>query len=103
MDRALGRPNITNQTYSIVSRLKGFLMSDRITLVAGGGGFIGGHLVRYLQEKGHKQIRVVDVKPMDDWYQVHSGVENVIADLDHREACLAACRGVGEVYNLAAD
>jgi len=78
-------------------------MSNRITLIAGGGGFIGGHLVRYLQEKGHKQIRCVDVKPLDDWYQVHSGVENVIADLDHREACLAACRGVGEVYNLAAD
>jgi nucleoside-diphosphate-sugar epimerase len=78
-------------------------MSNRITLVAGGGGFIGGHLVRYLLEKGHKQIRVVDVKPQEEWYQVHSGVENVVADLDHREACFDACRSVGEIYNLAAD
>src|SRR5690242_18754521 len=78
-------------------------MSNEVILVAGGGGFIGGHLVARLRDEGHTRIRSVDVKPIDDWYQVFDGVENVVADLKLREACESACRGVGEVYNLAAD
>src|SRR4051812_43066918 len=78
-------------------------MTNRITLVAGGGGFIGGHLVGYLQEKRHEQICAGGGEPPEGWDQVHPGVENVIADLDHREACLDACRNAGEIYNLAAD
>ena len=34
-------------------------------LVAGGGGFIGGHLVNHLLEQGHS-VRSVDVKPLSD-------------------------------------
>ncbi len=78
-------------------------MAKKQVLVAGGGGFIGGHLVARLRKEGYTQIRSVDVKPLDDWYQVFDDVENVVADLKLREACEAACRGVGEVYNLAAD
>src|SRR5262245_50409603 len=78
-------------------------MSDKMILVAGGGGFIGGHLVARLREEGHKRIRSVDVKPISQWYQVFADVENVVADLKLREACEAACRGTSEVYNLAAD
>ncbi|NOY29258.1 MAG: NAD-dependent epimerase/dehydratase family protein, partial [Planctomycetes bacterium] len=70
--------------------------------VAGGGGFIGGHLVAQLLEEGH-QVRSVDIKPTSDWYQKHDGVENVVADLKLRDACDAACAGVSDVYNLAAD
>ncbi|HMP05112.1 MAG TPA: NAD-dependent epimerase/dehydratase family protein, partial [Lacipirellulaceae bacterium] len=76
-------------------------MSKKI-LVAGGGGFIGGHLVARLLEEGHA-VRAVDVKPTDDWYQVFGDVENVVADLKDRAACDAATRGVSDVYNLAAD
>ena len=78
-------------------------MKDKLILVAGGGGFIGGHLVARLREMGHAQIRSVDVKPFDQWYQVFDDVDNVEADLKERDACQAACRGVSEVYNLAAD
>src|SRR6476659_3052273 len=78
-------------------------MSNQVILVAGGGGFIGGHLVARLRAEGHTRIRSVDVKPIDDWYQVFDDVENVVADLKLREACEDACRGVGEFYNLAAD
>jgi len=73
----------------------------RIT-VAGGGGFIGGHLVGALRAEGH-EVRSVDIKPVSEWYQVHDGVENVVADLTLREAAFAAVDRAQEVYNLAAD
>jgi GDP-D-mannose 3', 5'-epimerase len=76
-------------------------MSKKI-LVAGGGGFIGGHLVSRLLEEGH-EVRSVDIKPVDEWYQVFGDVENVVADLKDRRACDAATKGVSDVYNLAAD
>lgn len=71
-------------------------------LVAGGGGFIGGHLIQSLLDDGH-EVRSVDVKPMSEWYQVHEGVENVVADLSEKAACYSATDGVSIVYNLAAD
>ena len=77
-------------------------MSKKKILVAGGGGFIGGHLTARLRQDGH-QIRCVDVKPLDEWYQVFDDVENVVADLKDRRACDEACKGIDDVYNLAAD
>ncbi len=72
-------------------------------VVAGGGGFIGGHLVRRLKELGYNKIRSVDRKPMDQWYQVHDNVENVVADLSLLEPARAACKNVQHIYMLAAD
>jgi GDP-D-mannose 3', 5'-epimerase len=72
-------------------------------LVTGGGGFIGGHLVADLLATGHSDIRVVDRKPLSQWYQVFPQVENVRADLQELHACLAATRDVRYVFNLAAD
>ncbi len=78
-------------------------MQRESVVVTGGGGFIGGHLIRHLKELGYKKIRSVDRKPMDEWYQVHDGVENLVMDLDYREHCVTAVQGVKHVYNLAAD
>ena len=74
---------------------------DRV-LVAGGGGFIGGHLVRRLLDEGF-DVRSVDVKPREDWYQVHEGAENLELDLRRDGECLDAVTGASVVYNLAAD
>ncbi len=52
-------------------------------VVCGGGGFIGGHLIKQLLRDGVNVIRSVDVKPRSEWYQVHHGVENVTADLNN--------------------
>lgn len=77
-------------------------MSKKTILVGGGGGFIGGHLVGRLLAGGYK-VRSVDIKPLDEWYQVFDEAENVVADLQGRKACQQACAGVDDVYNLAAD
>jgi nucleoside-diphosphate-sugar epimerase len=78
-------------------------MRDRLIVVTGGGGFIGGHLVADLLRRGHTNIRSVDIKPIHEWQQVFEGVDNLVADLKQKDNCVRACRGAVEVYNLAAD
>jgi nucleoside-diphosphate-sugar epimerase len=71
-------------------------------VVTGAGGFIGGHLVKNLLAEG-KSVRGVDVKPFDEWYQVHPDAENSQSDVSLLEEARAAVEGAGVVYNLAAD
>ena len=77
-------------------------MSEVDVLVAGGGGFIGGHLVGDLLRQG-LSVRAVDAKPMAAWYQVHPEAENVRADLSLLDEAMAQTAGAREVYMLAAD
>lgn len=72
-------------------------------LVAGAGGFIGGHLVRYLADQGCTAIRAVDVKPLGRWLQVHPAAESRQLDLRDRVAAREAVDGCRYVINLAAD
>ena len=74
-------------------------MSKKI-LIGGGGGFIGGHLAKSLLGRGY-EVRVVDVKPLDQWYQINEDAENIVANLEEKEACFSATEGCDEVYNLA--
>ncbi len=71
-------------------------------VVAGAGGFIGGHLARKLKDMGN-DVRAVDKKPMNQWYQVHTDIDNLVLDLNSKENCYAALNGYNEVFNLAAD
>lgn len=79
-------------------------MKNSEVLVSGAGGFIGGWLVRDLKRSGVGSIRAVDVKPVEEWYQVFEEVENLSLDLKKFEAAQEAMRGgIQVVYNLAAD
>ncbi len=80
------------------------MRNDDMVLVTGAGGFIGGHLVEHLRKAcGFSRIRAVDIKPIDEWYQVHEGVENLQRDMSRRDAAFQAVKGAHQVYNLAAD
>ena len=54
---------------------------DDLILVAGGGGFIGAQLVSALLADGHTNVRAVDVRPLEDWYQVSEEADNRVLDL----------------------
>src|SRR5437667_356149 len=78
-------------------------MSNKLIVVCGGGGFIGGHLVGELRRLGLGPIRSVDKKPLNEWFQCFDDVENLHLDLSRKEACERAVEGATFVYNLAAD
>jgi GDP-D-mannose 3',5'-epimerase len=78
------------------------MKSEKI-VVCGGGGFIGGHLVADLVRQGYQDVRSVDIKPLDEWYQRTPGVENLQLDLSLLDAADKALNGAHTVYNLAAD
>jgi nucleoside-diphosphate-sugar epimerase len=78
-------------------------LKGETAVVCGAGGFIGGHLVKSLIASGVNVVRAVDVKPLEDWYQVTDGVENLSLDLKDKENCMVATDGVSMVYQLAAD
>jgi len=79
------------------------LKKDDLIVIAGGGGFIAGSLTRYFHDQGFTNIRVIDKKPLPDWYQRVDGVENLCLDLSEKENAVRAVQGAVEVYNLAAD
>jgi len=86
--------------------MRGVPVGKGIIVVAGAGGFIGGHLVGRLLERGFS-VRSADIKPLDEWYQVHRKAENHAGPLkgdcrDYR-VCRTLCKGAAEVYQLAAD
>jgi nucleoside-diphosphate-sugar epimerase len=76
---------------------------EGLFLVAGAGGFIGGHLVADLRRRGVEHIRAVDAKPQSEWFQRFQDVENRQLDLGVLENCREAANGTAYVFNLAAD
>jgi GDP-D-mannose 3', 5'-epimerase len=69
-------------------------------LVAGAGGFIGGHLVKSLLDDGHEVV-CADIKPLDFWFQTFNKNKNFILDLKEFENCLKVTDGVDYVFNMA--
>jgi len=72
-------------------------------LVLGAGGFIGGHLVKYLKAKGY-WVRGVDLK-YNEFHKIDEIADHfVIGDLrDPYVVAAVVDKGVDEIYQLAAD
>jgi nucleoside-diphosphate-sugar epimerase len=79
------------------------LDKDGLVVVAGAGGFIGGHLVARLLRDGQRHIRAIDNKPIGQWYQRPAGVEYVPSDLRLLDECKKAVDGARYVFDFAAD
>ena len=74
---------------------------DALTVVTGGAGFIGSHLVENLVARGER-VRVVE-RPGALVTHLPAGVEVVRADIRDRDAVRAAVAGARHVYHLAAN
>lgn len=69
-------------------------------LVAGAGGFIGGHLVARLLDEGH-EVRAADIEPYENWWQHHRCKELPSCDLRRTADAFEAVAGADQIYNLA--
>jgi len=69
-------------------------------LVAGAGGFIGGHLVKRLKQEGY-WVHGVDLKYPE--YCPSNADEFIIGDLRDQAVARRVVQGIDEVYQLAAD
>lgn len=78
-------------------------MDSKTVVVCGAGGFIGGHLVADFIKRGNFNVRAVDLKPFDEWFQFFPDVKNLRLDLSIKENCDQALEHASIVYNLAAD
>ena len=74
---------------------------DALTVVTGGAGFIGSHLVENLVGRG-RRVRVVE-RPGANAGHLPAGVEVVRADIRDRQAVIRAVQGARWVYHLAAN
>jgi nucleoside-diphosphate-sugar epimerase len=76
---------------------------DKLIVITGAGGFIGGGLAQYFHDRGFTRIRAVDKKPLGKWYLRVSEAENLCLDCSEDTNCRRVCENATEVYNLAAD
>ena len=75
-------------------------MPEKI-LVAGAGGFIGHHLVRFLKQKGY-WVRGADIK-YPEFSPKDEADDFQLLDLRDFRNCLEAAKGVDKIYQLAAN
>ncbi len=52
---------------------------------------------------GYTRLRSIDIKPLEQWFQVHPSIDNRIADLRGLDACREACADADCVFNFACD
>ncbi len=69
-------------------------------LIAGAGGFIGGHLVKSLMDEGHEVV-CADIKPLEFWFQTFEQNVNYSLDLKDYQNCLKVTKNIDYIYNMA--
>src|SRR3712207_1278458 len=81
------------KTTSLAKRAKA------VTLVTGGTGFLGSHLLRLLVEEGASSLRVLSTSA-PPWLE-ELGVETVVGSITSPDDVRRAVEGAAEVYHLA--
>jgi GDP-D-mannose 3',5'-epimerase len=70
-------------------------------LIAGAGGFIGGHLAsKFIKDKSI-QLICADIKPIEYWFQTFDDAENYSLDLKDYDNTIKVTEGVDYIFNLA--
>lgn len=78
-------------------------LGPRRVLIIGGGGFIGGHLAKYLLKLG-EDVTMIDIKHRSQWWQWHDEAFKFdLIDASSSEELQFLDDEFDEVYNLAAD
>ena len=70
-------------------------------LIAGAGGFIGGHLASKFIKDKNIQLICVDIKPIEYWFQIFDDAENHSLDLKDYNNTIKVTEGVDDIFNLA--
>jgi GDP-D-mannose 3',5'-epimerase len=73
----------------------------RKILIAGAGGFIGGHLASKFIKDKNIQLICVDIKPIEYWFQIFDDAENHSLDLKDYNNTIKVTEGVDDIFNLA--
>ncbi len=79
------------------------MQKNEKVVICGAGGFIGGHLIAELRRRGYTNLRAVDNRPQSEWFQRFDDVENLVLDLQLKDAAYQSLQGADYVVNLAAD
>jgi nucleoside-diphosphate-sugar epimerase len=74
--------------------------ADKKVLITGGSGFLGINLIRYLLNKGVKDIRSIDLVPFD--YPERDRIDGVVGDIRDKAAMARVSEGRDWVIHAAA-
>jgi nucleoside-diphosphate-sugar epimerase len=69
-------------------------------LIAGAGGFIGGHFSKHFCSKKNVNLTCVDIKKKN-WYQKFTNSKNIVSDLSIYQNCIKALKKIDYVFNFA--
>lgn len=75
------------------------MIKNKTILIAGGGGFIGGHMASRLIK--HNKIIIADIKKKKNWFQNFPRAKNYEVDLKNFDNCVKITKKVDIVLNFA--
>ena len=75
-------------------------MNNKNILIAGAGGFIGGHLTKKLLDLG-ANVTAIDIKPLNLWFQKFNNSRNITSDLRLLGNCMKYTKNINYIFNLA--
>jgi nucleoside-diphosphate-sugar epimerase len=70
-------------------------------LLAGAGGFIGGHFSKYFSSIKKNNVVCVDIKPKKYWYQQFENSKIIVSDLSIYQNCINVLKNIDYVFNFA--